>query len=277
VTFSKEEFSRRTALTRRLFCGIQKEGSFFFHVSEEEKMKRFFSIFAIACLVFFLAAGGVQGKDSRFLTSTEGAYLKWGTPHRGTPAEVSVALVREDTLRVGSNIVNCERVGPLTPIFERSGIAPEAFRSALSTALATWERASGITFRLIDDPHDAQIVVGAQLVPKDIAFADVVHRSPIAGSAGVVSLKSAAVCLNPEKQWTLMPQSSETQGPFQLAYVLIHEIGHTIGLDHPRPSGTIMGYRYVPEQIFTQEDALNAQELYGFPLSSTVGVTHKTR
>lgn len=42
----------------------------------------------------------------------------------------------------------------------------------------------------------------------------------------------------------LRPAESGRLSHYDLRYALAHEIGHTIGLDHPGPSGQLMSFRY---------------------------------
>lgn len=64
------------------------------------------------------------------------------------------------------------------------------------------------------------------------------------------------MCLNPNHQWYVGFDGDENL--YDISYGLIHEIAHTIGLDHPRPSGQVIGFRYT--EAF--ED-LQPGDLYG--------------
>lgn len=73
----------------------------------------------------------------------------------------------------------------------------------------------------------------------------------------------------------LRPAESGRLSHYDLRYALAHEIGHTIGLDHPGPSGQLMSFRY--EERFhglQPKDVAGLAALYGHRPPELA--THKT-
>jgi predicted Zn-dependent protease len=72
------------------------------------------------------------------------------------------------------------------------------------------------------------------------------------------------ICFNPLQLWeTALDGRRET---FSIRRVATHEIGHTIGLDHPGRTGQLMGYMYREDTDRLQSgDAAGAKLLYGPP------------
>ena len=104
-----------------------------------------------------------------------------------------------------------------------------------------------------------------QAVPEGLAFANVAleedgrpgekaNRKTIVSSKGdlgaalarkgprVGSIRQSLVCLNSEKPWKAGFDGNLEV--YDLRHTFTHEIGHAIGLDHPGPTGALMGFRY---------------------------------
>ena len=58
----------------------------------------------------------------------------------------------------------------------------------------------------------------------------------------VKSIRQSLICLNPEQTWKVGYDGNLEV--YDLYFTFLHEIGHTIGLDHPGASGEVMGFRY---------------------------------
>jgi len=118
----------------------------------------------------------------------------------------------------------------------------------------------GIGFHEAEDPARADILIGAQLEPEGWAFANVFYDT--LSAEPVKPISRALICLNPEKRWKVGFDGDLRT--YDVRYTIAHEIGHTIGLDHPSGAGQIMGYRY--EETFRElqgGDVSGAILLYG--------------
>jgi hypothetical protein len=123
-----------------------------------------------------------------------------------------------------------------------------------------WQAAANITFREVEAPNTADILIGAQAEPEGWAFTNVFYDPHSAEPIKPIS--QSLICLNPLKQWKVGFDGDLKV--YDLRYTLAHEIGHAIGLDHPDVGRQIMGYRYEEEFNELQAgDVAGALQLYG--------------
>lgn len=171
------------------------------------------------------------------LLELDGYKVKWGDQRLGTPASISYAFASE-SLNF-DDAINCGELAPLATLAGES-LSLETLALETAAAFRVWERAAGLSFHLVSDPREADIVLGAQGKPGGRAFANVSYASE--PEQGVRAIDQSLVCLNPEHRWKLGFDGNEEI--YDIRYTLIHEIGHAIGLDHPGPAGQVMAFRY---------------------------------
>jgi len=200
------------------------------------------------------AAGTAVADDSvSFKTlRLEGNGVRWQTAAKILPRVLSYAVVARDVEFDGAR--NCGKMTKLDGLLSASRIAPETVRAEIAAAFAMWQEVANIGFREAADPAKADILIGAQLEPEGWAFANVFYDT--ASTEPVKPISRALICLNPEKHWKVGFDGDLRS--YDLRYTIAHEIGHTIGLDHPSGAGQIMGYRY--EETFR---ALQAGDIAG--------------
>ncbi|WP_345817708.1 matrixin family metalloprotease (plasmid) [Paraburkholderia sp. PREW-6R] len=131
-------------------------------------------------------------------------------------------------------------------------------------AFATWAAASGLQFVEVSDPSQADISVG--LAHLDTAATGVVGMTSINATAGVLS--SAEIRLEAPSETAL---ATDANG--QLAYtgtdaefeqVLLHEIGHALGLASNADANSIMYYELNgANRTLDATDLAGIQSLYG--------------
>lgn len=213
-----------------------------------------------------LFAGGVTAGDLFQPLVISGQAVKWFARDDGRVV-LTFAIARDDMTFEGA--INCARIRSPRALLEKSAIDGVRFRQALSAAFGTWERAANVSFVEIEDPHQAQIVVGAQVEPEGYAFSNVIPGARI--SQGFREISRAQVCLNPLRKWKL--GFGGDLSIYDLKYTLTHEIGHAIGLDHPTGRGHLMSFRY-SEKLdgLSGGDIAGAEYVYGTRLQ-----TRKTR
>ncbi|GGD54430.1 matrixin family metalloprotease [Lacimicrobium alkaliphilum] len=197
------------------------------------------------------------GEGGYRLLELEGYKVKWGDRRLGTGASISYAFagsrLRFDEAR------NCGELAPIETLVGEK-LSRKTLSRETAAAFQVWERAAGLSFHEVSDPHDADIVLGAQGKPRGSAFANVSYASE--EKDGVRAIEQSLVCLNPEHKWKVGFDGDEDV--YDIRYTLIHEIGHAIGLDHPGPSGQVMAFRYTEAYNDLQSgDLRGVQLLYG--------------
>lgn len=248
-------------------------------------MKALFIAFMVA-----LISAGTQPASAGALLEVDGHLLKWVSHETGDSTVITYAVLKGPYVLPGGrrNLSpdNCSAMHAFNDIVASSpGISPEAAERALRAAFAAWEAAASVTFVEVNDPQQANIVVGAQDFPVGRAFTNLSYLSshgfsPVEKALGgpgpsaefgeteasgaVRGIEQSYVCLNPSLRWKTGFDGDLSV--YDLRHTFTHEIGHAIGLDHPGSSGAIMAYRYDEKVSELQpSDIAAVQRLYGPP------------
>lgn len=224
--------------------------------------------FGVAALLTIFAGMPIaQASDDFRLLRLDGTHLKWGEPAFGSGASIKYSFATTEMRSASAR--NCGAIGPVAPIETSSSIAPERLRAETAAAFAMWSAAADVRFVQVDDPADADIVIGAQLEPRGRAFTEVSFERQ--ANAEIVPLKKSLICLNPEKPWKVGFDGDTDV--YDIRYTIAHEIGHAIGLDHPGHGGQVMGFAYEEQFRDLQPgDRAGVTALYGKPGVPTVSV-----
>jgi hypothetical protein len=219
--------------------------------------------------------------DHRLLV-LEGSWVKWGEPQWGAGATVTYAFASVAQTSPGAR--NCAVLRPFDELVRKTGLPGRRVESEAQAAFAAWSRVTGLAFVETKAPARADIVIGTQGRPAGRAFTNVeLEAGPVAQAPaaergftganeppasddaepqGLRAIRKALICFNPLEKWKIGFDGN--LDAYDLRYTLTHEIGHAIGLDHPGPTGALMGFRY-DEKLkgLTKGDIAAVQRLYG--------------
>ena len=216
----------------------------------------------LAILIPLVGSGAAHAADSRGLIAFAGRNVKWGAPDYGSGAEITYAFLQRSQTFAGAR--NCARMLPIHSLTKLALVSRAALREIVGRAAAIWSAAAPIRFREIDNAEQADIVIGAQDGARGVAFTNVSRDD----SGGPVSaLTKATICLDPSERWSAGFDGDPRT--YDLPRVLVHELGHAIGLDHQGRDTGIMGYAYIEQRdiALAPSDIAALTRLYGSPAS----------
>jgi hypothetical protein len=179
---------------------------------------------------------------------------KWGSPARGTGARVSWSLMPAGVKGRG--------LGTITPL---SAFMPPGFEAEIESAFAAWSSAANIQFFQVHDNGrpfghkraSGQIRIGGVSIDgpgRQLGFA--YFPPKLRGS------RAGDIFLDRSENWTI-----DTSG-VNIYLILLHEIGHSIGLGHP-PAAEVLMSATIARSIrgLTPAEIAGAQALYGPPVA----------
>lgn len=237
---------------------------------------------AAAILAANLTVAPAAAEDFRLLV-LDGSLTKWGAPVMGAGAHVTYAFVTQPTATPGAR--NCGEMDPFAELTAAASLTLAELASEARAAFDVWQEAARIRFSPAASEHDADILIGVQRNPRGLAFANVAldedgrpgeksNRRTIVstkddlgaslrrGEPRIGTIRQSLICLNPERRWKVGFDGN--LDVYDLRYTFTHEIGHAIGLDHPGPTGALMGFRYTETARGLQPGDIEAvRKLYG--------------
>ena len=186
--------------------------------------------------------------------------VKWGSAVLGSPAVIRFTIARERfDLEGGLPMAGCSTVGSMAPIMGAGRISEADFIGEIQAGLSRWSRIAGVRFVYVPSTAHADVVIGA-LAKDDPRPAYANMRLRLNEDAYVV--EKGIVCLNPRYRF-IREKSECGSSARNIAYVVSHEFGHIIGLDHPGSEGSLMAYRCSNDHVMTFDEEEGARLLYG--------------
>lgn len=179
----------------------------------------------------------------RWPDNDQGDLLKWGEPVLGTPAVVTYAFAY-GSFPTHAEVGDCGAVDSLSPLLWKNSLSPAQFEKEAAAGLALWEEASGVRFKRVQNPAEADILFGASVENHDfnLARAGLGLADAAKTRGGVRSIVKGAICFDSDVAWTFAPAHDPDTHLEQLSVrmTVAHEVGHVIGLHHPRSKNALM-------------------------------------
>lgn len=183
----------------------------------------------------------------------DGSTLAWPQVPGGA-LKLKWSFARSDLETQGAR--NCSRMSNAKP---EENFVP-ALHASAEAAFKYWQRVAAVDFEYVELPETADIVIGLQAHPVGIAYADVLYTASDNPSRGTIT--RGLVCLNAQVRWKTAFDGDLKS--YDVRFVLAHEIGHVLGLDHPSATGQLMSWRYDERVSELQSgDVAGISALYG--------------
>lgn len=136
-----------------------------------------------------------------------------------------------------------------------SFIIDPIFQTEIVESFAVWENICDIKFSLVQDSIDVDIRLGWTNIDGP---SGVLARATIPSSG---PLESTLIELDPEENWFVLGEAEPPSIDFSAT--VIHEIGHTIGVDHSSDTSALMHPFYSGDLEIQQDDISAARAIYG--------------
>ena len=142
-----------------------------------------------------------------------------------------------------------------------AGLSSTQFTEAVFDVMDTWAAVAGLNFQYQSSFGGADIDINVEpLTDSTIGIARTWFFNSDANGNGVVEIDESNVSMDERETWHL----DGPDGDFTFVQVLLHEIGHALGLDHFNVSNSIMHEAANSgSRLLGADDIAGAQELYG--------------
>ncbi len=205
-----------------------------------------------------VAAGGLSlafGSAEAYVL--RGGYPgKWGAPVIGAGASITWSLMGAG---LGTDL-------GLT--VDPELLLPDGYLGVIETAFDAWAAVADLSFSQALDPGVDWLQPAAYAVDIRIGFRSSDGPSGNLGYAYYPLSGNGAgagdIFLDADDSWSLYGGSG-----FSLGRVLLHEIGHALGLEHSSPGTTMYGFHSASWDALQPDDVAGVRALYGARLAVT--------
>ncbi|MGJ8622042.1 MAG: matrixin family metalloprotease [Yoonia sp.] len=195
------------------------------------------------------ATDGLANRSDEFNLTTVGtsqggtANIKWGNDVRGAES---------DEITWSFNLAGLSIV---------AGSAMAEFNALVFDAFDTWAAIAGLNFRFVSGGSGSDIDIDvASLAGSTIGIANTFYNPNDSNNNGLVEIASSDISMDADVTW--LPDGEG--GSFTFIQVLLHEIGHALGLNHFNVSDSIMNASAnAGSRLLGDDDIAGIQNLYG--------------
>ncbi len=188
--------------------------------------------------------------------SVEG--VKWGDPMLGTGATISWSII-DTVVACDSSIISCDET-TVTPL---SDFMPTGFENEIRRAFDTWSAAADITFIEMADGGGAFSGSEASSFVADIRLGGMAIDGP-SNTLGYAYYPYSI--LYSSVAGDMLLDSAETfsiGSGIDIFSLILHELGHSLGLGHSEDSDAIMYPWYGFDTELHPDDIAGIQQIYG--------------
>ena len=135
------------------------------------------------------------------------------------------------------------------------------FSLAVSDAFDTWAAIAGVSFRFVSNFGGSDIDIDVKpLAGSTIGIANTFYNPSDGNGNGLVEIISSNISMDQDVTW----RPNGPDGPFTFFSVMLHEIGHALGLDHFNTSDSVMNATANNgSRLLGDDDIAGIQDLYG--------------
>ena len=147
--------------------------------------------------------------------------------------------------------------------YQFASFFPSDFLGEVEAAFTKWSSVADINFEQVEDSDGSDIRLGFNSIDGHYGTAGITSYSSFYSSSGVARLQQADIEIDSDEGWHLLDGHEIDSSNYNNLYpILLHEIGHALGLGHYSDAPAIMNpVQDVPD--LTNSDIDGIQAIYG--------------
>lgn len=205
--------------------------------------------------------------------------------HLGEPGVVTWSIMGGGLPIMGYETHDGHLTGEFGGLIGPPGPDPSDEIAILMGVFSTWASVCNLTAFMVPDggvPGGAPEAIGGHLgdirigVIGGFSSASVLAHAYLPGTEGLYGpggTLTGDVHVNEAKDWVDDPFDDDDGMEYDLFTVLLHEVGHALGLGHSDVPGAVMAPTYEGgKRDLTEDDIEGIQTLYGMPVPEPAGI-----